>query len=148
MKLYQILIGIVVLGLISSALYSFISAGVNSMDDPSSAGVDDQILQDFKTERENAKSYESFLNNQSADADSDNRQDILGAIFARGYQQARSGEITSNLDSYSNLVNKGTNELGFLGKFADDLNVALASILAITIGVGIFLYFIIGKERV
>lgn len=148
MKLYQILIGVVIIGLISTGFYNFISSGVSTMSDPASAGFDGSTLQGFNDNVNNINNYEEFLNNQSASADTDNRNDILGAIFARGYQQARSNATTSNLNNYQNLVIDGINEITILSSFRETLITALLSVLAISIGVGVLLYFIIGKERV
>lgn len=148
MKLYQILIGVVIIGLISTGFYNFISSGVDTMSDPTSAGFDGATLQGFDENANNIAAYNDFLNNQTASADTDNRNDILGAIFARGYQQARSNATTSNLNRYNSLISDGIGEIGILGPFGDNLALAISSVFLIAVGVGIFLYFIIGKERV
>lgn len=148
MKLYQILIGMVIIGLVSTAMYNFISVGVNNMDDPTSAGFDEELLQSFDTNANQVNSYDTLVNGENISVDDENRNDILGAIFVRGYQQAKSGGIINNTNRYGQLVSSGTEQLGILGGFADNLNLALSLIIVITIGVGLLLYFIIGKERV
>jgi len=148
MKLHEILIGTVIIGLIATGLFNFFSAGVVSMNDSSTTGFTSSTLTQFINNVDLAKDYDNFLNNQSSSADPDNRQDILGAIFAEGYQQARSKETTNNLNLYQRLIIEGVGELSILGSFGGSLILALGSIFAIAIGVGIFLYFIIGKDRV
>lgn len=149
MKLYEILIGVVLIGLVATGLYNFISSGVVGMDNPSSAGFDEDLLTDLNTNTQSINNYNEFLNNETANVDNDNKNDILGAIFSRGYQKAKSGEISSDLNRYGNLVTSATPQLSpILGGYADYLSIALGLIIAIALGVGIFLYFIIGKDRV
>lgn len=149
MKLHHILIGVVLLGLVATAFYNFISVGVSGMSDPTSAGFDGTLLEELDTNANSVDNYEQFLNNETASADDENRNDILGAIFSRGYQKAKSGEIKNDLNRYGNLITSGTPKLAIiLGDFSSDLSIALGLIVAIAIGVGLFLYFIIGKDRV
>lgn len=148
MKLHQILIGTVIIGLIATALFNFFSSGVASMVDPSNTGFDGDTLASFDANAQTAQNYDTFLNNQTSNANPDNRQDILGAIFAEGYQQARSDTTTQNLNLYQRLIIDGVGEIKILGTFGGSLILALGAILAIAIGIGLFLYFIIGKDRV
>ena len=148
MKLHQILIGTVIIGLVATGLFNFLSSGVATMTDNSNTGFTGETLELFNNNQELAQEYDIFLNNQTANANTENRQDILGAIFAEGYQQARSDTVTRNINLYQRLIIDGVGQISILGSFGGVLILALGTILSLAIGIGIFLYFIIGKERV
>lgn len=148
MKLHIILIGMVFVGLVATGLVNFISAGVNTMNDSSSSGFQSSTLVNLDQNAENIDNYNSFLNNQTASADPDNRNDILGALFGRGYQQARGPGISNNINLYQGLINDSVNEITILGGFRTNIIIAVTAAIVIAFGVGILLYFIIGKERV
>lgn len=148
MKLHVLLIGVIFIGLMTTGILNFISAGVNSMEDSSSSGFEESTLASFDRNAQLAAKYEEALNNETASSSEQATGDILGSLFGRGYQQVRGEGITSNLDMYSNIVTDGVDEITILGTFGVNVRVAIIGAISVAILVGLLMYFIIGKERV
>ena len=140
-QLHKILIGIIVVGLISSGLVMFISSGVNTY---APSGYSESDLASFNKMSELNDQMKTFEDESNEVSSKEGVLDILGSYFTNMYQAAKT--LKSSNDVLSSMINDGVDKLP-LGGFGVILKTGLVSIVMITIFVGIFLAFITKSER-
>lgn len=141
MKLYEILIGLVIIGLIATGLTVFISSGTEVYD---LNGYDNSSLETFNRMSELNTKVQTF-NNGSGTVDSESNDDKLGSLFTSMYQSA--GVLKDSVGILNSMVNDGIDNVTILGGFGQTLKIALGAIVTIALFIGIFMAFITKSER-
>lgn len=141
MQLNRILIGMVVLGLISTGLVIFISGAVDTY---GVSDYDNSSLESFNQMTELSNQVEDF-NEDSGKVDSDSNDDKLGSLFTSTYQSA--SVIKRSVNILTNMISEGIGNVTILGGFGQPLKVGLSMIVLIAIFIGIFMHFITKSER-
>jgi len=143
MKLHQILIGIVVLGMVMTGFMIFFA---NAATTYSVTDYDNETLQSFETISDISGQVQSYDGNDT-EVGSEDRNDILGSFFTSAYRSAKvfkaSGQVMGNM--VDTAVNETSDYTGGMGKVLKD---GLTTIIAIALIVGLFLAFIIKFDRV
>jgi len=141
MKLHQIMIGLVLIGMLASGLTIFIS-DAGSYYAP--GDFDEENMQTYDSMSNLSYMMEGYEENSSK-VNPESTDDLLGSLFTSSYQSAQTLKQSSGV--MKNMVDDsiGNNEL--LGGFAPILRNGLIIIIGIAISVGIFLHFITKSNR-
>ena len=141
MQLNKILIGIVLLGLISTGLVVFISSGTDTY---TLSGYNESSLTTFNKMSELNEKVETF-NSDSGAVGTDSDDDKLGSLFTSMFQSA--GVLKDSTSILNDMADDGIDNVNILGGFGQVLKTAIGSIILITIFIGIFMHFITKSER-
>ena len=137
----MILIGIFIIGLISSGLAIFISSGAGTY---TLSGYDNDSLDSFNKMTELNSKIESY-NNDSGTVGSDSGDDKLGSLFTSTYQSAST--LKDSIGIFGSMINDGIGNVKILGGYGEILKKGLIGILLTAILIGIFMAFITKSER-
>jgi hypothetical protein len=141
MKLHEILIGMVLMGIISSGLILFISGGVSVY---SVTDYDNSTLESFNKINELQADVEVFSADQTS-VDEKDYSDILGGLFSSAYTAAKI--LGNSADILGSIISSGIDNIPIGAGFKAVLKNGLGLIALIAISVGILLAFITKSER-
>jgi len=142
MKLHEILIGVVIVGLISSGLIVWLSSGTTVY---SPDGFNESTFDSFNKMNEINSQVETY-NNNSGTVEKNSFADRLGALFTSSYQSAQ--VMKNSADVLNDMTNDGLSNVGIFGGFGNTLKVAIGSLIFIVVFIGIFFHFVTKSDRV
>lgn len=141
MKLHQILIGIVLVGLIVTGFTAWLSNATITY------GVTDYNGSDISgfNNMEEVNSYvDQYELNETGVYDSE--YDVYGSMYSKKYTSASA--LKNSIGALQEMSGEAIDKTGILGGYGGALKVGLGAIIIISISVGLFLQFIIKSERV
>ncbi len=142
LQLHKLLIGIVLIGMISSGLILFLNSGVQEYNP---ASYDDTSFESFDKLQNLTEDMDTFRAEEDGVTTDTNILDILGSFFTNMYQSAK--VFRGSVDVMGSMVDESIDKVPSAGSYSTVLKSGFNLMIAITIFIGIFLAFVTKSER-
>lgn len=144
-QLSNIIIGVLLIGLISSGLGIFLgNVALNySVDNVENHSFMQVFINESAATRDLMEETEEKL--LQVEDDESSVFDRIGAFFRGGYDAVKL--LFRNFSSLNRIVNTGVSEIGFLGGFGKILSSTIIAIILVILAIALLLNFLIKSDR-